>query len=525
MDGINSLRNHSIPVWKTYLYQLQLQAPCPKPVLCQKNVPNRPPYYGLEHHGMISRQESEQLIGNEDGNFLVRESINPPGSVTLAIRFNNETKNYKVYYDGAFYVGEKRFDTIADLVHDGLISFYIEKHASNYIAMMAEENNYAESPYVASRTALLARQNRQSLPPQKTSPPQSLHSSFQRQHSHGQFQQNVHQQFQQQIHQQFQQTFSNNFMQQHQMLQQPVQSTNTINQLDKENRQFNSIDSDTRSQMSNASKSNNIIDRFNIMNSEKPHRFKSQNFKGPHWCDFCLNFMWGLVCQGVKCQDCGFQAHKKCSERTPADCEPQMRYIKRIFGVDLTTLVKATNSIRPIVAEKCIEEIERRKGAIESEGLYRVSGFSDAIDELRLAFDRGDNVDFNDFKYNDIHVICSLLKLYLRQLPIPLITFEVYNKLIESLNTATNAIQIIKACIQDLPPAHYLTLKYLMEHLCKVSKYSSKNQMNFENLAIVFGPTLMRSINPDPVLALKNTHKEQKITEMLIANCAIIFDK
>ena len=116
---------------------------------------------------------------------------------------------------------------------------------------------------------------------------------------------------------------------------------------------------------------------------------QSQNFKGPHWCDFCLNFMWGLVSQGVKCQDCGFQAHKKCSERAPPDCEPQMRFIKRIFGVDLTTLVKATSSIRPIVVEKCIDEIEKRKGAIESEGLYRVSGFSDAIDELKLAFDRG----------------------------------------------------------------------------------------------------------------------------------------
>jgi hypothetical protein len=169
-------------------------------------------------------------------------------------------------------------------------------------------------------------------------------------------------------------------------------------------------------------------------NNSKYPFFQSQNFKGPHWCDFCLNFMWGLVSQGVKCQDCGFQAHKKCSERAPPDCEPQMRYIKRIFGVDLTTLVKATNSIRPIVVEKCIDEIERRKGAIESEGLYRVSGFSDTIEELKLAFDRGDNVDFGEFKYGDIHIICSLLKLYLRQLPIPLITFEVYNKLIESLS-------------------------------------------------------------------------------------------
>ena len=46
-----------------------------------------------------------------------------------------------------------------------------------------------------------------------------------------------------------------------------------------------------------------------------------------------------------------------------------------------------------------------------------------------------------------------------------------------------------------------------------------------KNLSIVFGPTLMRSINPDPVLALKNTHKEQKVTELLIANYLSIFDK
>ena len=55
---------------------------------------------------------------------------------------------------------EKTFDSIFDLVHDGLISFYIEKHASYYIALIAKENNYAESPYVASRTALLVRQKR-----------------------------------------------------------------------------------------------------------------------------------------------------------------------------------------------------------------------------------------------------------------------------------------------------------------------------------------------------------------------------
>lgn len=527
----------SVPVWKTYLYQLQLQAPKPKAIYCQKNVPNRPPYYGLEYHGMISRQECEKVLGNDDGNFMVRESNNPPGSCTLCIKFNNETKNYKVYYDGAFYVGEKRFDTIVDLVHDGMISFYIEKHASRYIAEMAEENNYAESPYVASKTAFLARQkqNQQHVP----SSAQSIHASFQQQQKQQNLSQKHSQKYPQghavqqqsmyptQGHQQF--TISNTF--QHQL--QHQKSTNQIiqhhqieslngnghNHLDKENRNNSS---------SSSSKSNAIFDRFDIMNSEKPHRFKSQNFKGPHWCDFCLNFMWGLVSQGVECQDCGFQAHKKCSERAPQDCEPQMKFIKRVFGVDLTTLVKATNSIRPIVVEKCVEEIEMRKGALETEGIYRVSGFSDAIDELKLAFDRGDNVDFNEFKYNDIHIICSLLKLYLRQLPIPLITFDVYNRLIEVTcipSSAVSLIERIKSCIAELPPAHYLTLKYLIEHLVKVSMYSSKNHMTHENLSIVFGPTLMRSVNPDQVLALKNTHKEQKIVEAIIANHSSIFEK
>jgi hypothetical protein len=56
---------------------------------------------------------------------------------------------------------------------------------------------------------------------------------------------------------------------------------------------------------------------------------------------------------------------------------------------------------------------------------------------------KGDNVDFNEFKYNDIHIICSLLKLYLRQLPIPLITFDVYNRLIDSLSKIFYKIEFL----------------------------------------------------------------------------------
>lgn len=196
-------------------------------------------------------------------------------------RFNNETKNYKVYFDGAFYVGEKRFDSIIDLVHDGLISFYIETHASTYIADMAEENNYSESPYVASKTAFLARQKQNQQAPTNSS--QSIHASFQKhsqsnrlpqqypsqdyllqqQHqlypnqSQQQFPTNLGSTFQHQLHNHGQNQFMHN---------NSIESFNSGVNPDKENRSF--------SMQSGASKSNAIFDRLDIMNSEKPHRFK-----------------------------------------------------------------------------------------------------------------------------------------------------------------------------------------------------------------------------------------------------------
>jgi len=65
--------------------------------------------------------------------------------------------------------------------------------------------------------------------------------------------------------------------------------------------------------------------------------------------------------------DCGLNAHKKCSEKVPNDCLPDMKYIKRMFGIDLTTLVKAQNTLIPAVVEMCIKEIENRGVSLTTE--------------------------------------------------------------------------------------------------------------------------------------------------------------
>uniref|UniRef100_A0AAR2JC20 Rho-GAP domain-containing protein n=1 Tax=Pygocentrus nattereri TaxID=42514 RepID=A0AAR2JC20_PYGNA len=85
--------------------------------------------------------------------------------------------------------------------------------------------------------------------------------------------------------------------------------------------------------------------------------------------------------------DCGLNVHKQCSKLVPSDCQPDLRRIKKVFSCDLTTLVKAHNTPRPMVLDMCIREIEQR--GLTSEGLYRVSGFTEHIEDVRLAFDRG----------------------------------------------------------------------------------------------------------------------------------------
>ena len=91
--------SNSLPVWKSYLYNLQMQAPKPIPIICRTSQSRRPRQYGLEFHGLLSRIDADQLMSTSiDGSYLVRESLNPPNSYTLAIKFNGEVKNYKLFY-------------------------------------------------------------------------------------------------------------------------------------------------------------------------------------------------------------------------------------------------------------------------------------------------------------------------------------------------------------------------------------------------------------------------------------------
>lgn len=459
-----------LPTWNTYLYRLQQEAPKPFCVACQREVPGRPEFYGNEFHGTISRIEADSLL-REDGYYLVRKSERAPDAFTLAIRFNGETKNFKLYYDGKHYVGEKRFDTVYDLVADGLIHFYIELRAADYIKELSNESNYEESPYMAYNQCRLR----------------------------------------------------------HEM-------TMRIRAADANRRRLVNVNDSTVGECSDSLDGEGTFPgevgetgRHVAWNQyEKPHVFKVQNFVGLNWCDYCANFMWGLLAQGVKCQDCGTQTHKKCSEKMPNNCMPDMKYVKRLYGGDLTTVTKAHKQDLPIVVDKCIKEIERR--GLDAEGLYRLAGFHDDVEAIRIAFDKdGENTDIGVNKYEDINTIASALKLYFRLLPIPLITFEVYKPLLDAIKRDnildTERVKQVKDILTTLPPAHYHTIKYLTGHLIKVMEHKSKNMMSAENLSIVFAPTLMRPLETDPMVSLMSAKFEQKAMEFILIHQRDIFGR
>lgn len=78
----------------------------------------------------------------------------------------------------------------------------------------------------------------------------------------------------------------------------------------------------------------------------------------------------------------------RCSEKIPNLCVPDLKYVRGVFGIELTTLLAAHNARLPFVVTKCVAEVEAR--GLTVEGIYRLSGFAEEIDAIKMALDKGE---------------------------------------------------------------------------------------------------------------------------------------
>ncbi|XP_053939255.1 rho GTPase-activating protein 44 isoform X2 [Cuculus canorus] len=128
---------------------------------------------------------------------------------------------------------------------------------------------------------------------------------------------------------------------------------------------------------------------------------------------------------------------------------------------------------------------------MQEEGLFRVAPSASKLKKLKAALDCC-VVDVQEYSA-DPHAIAGALKSYLRELPEPLMTFELYEEWIQASNIPEQEkrLQALWNACEKLPKANYNNIRYLIKFLAKLTEYQDANKMTPSNVAIVLGPNLL----------------------------------
>lgn len=180
--------------------------------------------------------------------------------------------------------------------------------------------------------------------------------------------------------------------------------------------------------------------------------------------------------------------------------------VRRVFGSPLAEAVKynSPRDVRvplPAVIYRCIQYLEAR-GAINEEGIFRLSGSNVVIKALKERFDHEGDINLvEDEQYHDIHAVASMLKAYLRELPTSILTRDLHLEFVgvTEMNSAQEKIAVLHELVARLPMPNLTLLRYLIAFLIKIIANADRNKMTVRNVGIVFSPTLTI---PAPVFAL-----------------------
>ncbi|XP_068794360.1 rho GTPase-activating protein 18 isoform X2 [Struthio camelus] len=166
-----------------------------------------------------------------------------------------------------------------------------------------------------------------------------------------------------------------------------------------------------------------------------------------------------------------------------------------LFGVPLSVLLeqdqkKVPGTKTPLIFQKLISQIE--EATLETEGLLRIPGVAARVkslcQELEAKFYEG-TFNWENVKQHDA---ASLLKLFIREMPQPLLTVEYLKAFqdVQNLPTRNQQLQALNLLVLLLPEANRDTLKVLLEFLQRVIDHRDKNKMTLKNVAMVMAPNL-----------------------------------
>ncbi|XP_056089184.1 unconventional myosin-IXAa isoform X7 [Rhinichthys klamathensis goyatoka] len=252
-----------------------------------------------------------------------------------------------------------------------------------------------------------------------------------------------------------------------------------------------------------------------IVEEHNGHIFKATQYSIPTYCEFCSSLIW-MMDKACVCKLCRYACHRKCCQKMTTKCskkyDPELS--SRQFGVELSRLTIDERTV-PFVAEKLINYIEMH--GLYTEGIYRKSGSTNKIKELKLSLD----TDVNGMNLDDynINVIASVFKQWLRDLPNPLMTFELYEEFLRAmgLQDKKEVIRGVYSIIDQLSRTHLNTLERLIFHLVRIALQEETNRMSANALAIVFAPCILRCPDTiDPLRSVQDIGKTTACVELII---------
>ncbi|VDK79592.1 unnamed protein product, partial [Cylicostephanus goldi] len=134
----------------------------------------------------------------------------------------------------------------------------------------------------------------------------------------------------------------------------------------------------------------------------------------------------------------------------------------------------------PLVVQICVSVVEAN--GLDTIGIYRIPGNTAAVNALKEMFAHSLDtmtLDLSDPRWRDVNVVSSLLKMFLRKLPEPLLTDKLYPFFIDANRIAShhNRLHKLRNLLRKLPRHHYATLKYIIYHLSEITKNSAVNKV------------------------------------------------